>query len=86
MKSSDISLGLGLEHAGLLALKFPRAAATIILALLAISVYGLTQLSFDENLRQVFRGVWPFVIAELIILALLIAFPSIALWLPTQMR
>ena len=36
--------------------------------------------------RQVFRGVWPFVIAELIILALLIAFPSIALWLPTQMR
>ena len=40
----------------MLALKFPRAAATIILALLAISVYGLTQLSFDENLRQIFRG------------------------------
>lgn len=36
--------------------------------------------------RLVFRGVWPFVMAELVILALLVAVPAISLWLPGQMR
>jgi tripartite ATP-independent transporter DctM subunit len=36
--------------------------------------------------RLVFRGVWPFVVTELIILALLVAVPEISLWVPGQMR
>jgi TRAP-type mannitol/chloroaromatic compound transport system permease large subunit len=31
-------------------------------------------------------GVLPFVVGELVVVALLIAFPEIALWLPGQMR
>ncbi|WP_370302262.1 TRAP transporter large permease [Pseudooceanicola sp.] len=31
---------------------------------------------------RVFRGVWPFVLVELILLALLVSFPQITLWLP----
>jgi TRAP-type mannitol/chloroaromatic compound transport system permease large subunit len=35
---------------------------------------------------EIFMGVLPFVIGELIVIALLIAFPEIALWLPGKMR
>jgi tripartite ATP-independent transporter DctM subunit len=33
---------------------------------------------------EVFRGVWPFVLVELVLLVILIAFPAISLWLPGQ--
>jgi tripartite ATP-independent transporter DctM subunit len=39
----------------------------------------------DIPLQTVFRGVIPFVVADIFSLALLIAFPDIALWLPRQM-
>jgi TRAP-type mannitol/chloroaromatic compound transport system permease large subunit len=35
---------------------------------------------------EIFMGVLPFVVGELVVVALLIAFPEIALWLPGQMR
>lgn len=31
----------------------------------------------------VFRGIWPFILAELVTLGLIIAFPSLSLWLST---
>lgn len=37
------------------------------------------------TIRQVYAGVTPFVLMELIVLALLLSFPAIALFLPTQM-
>ena len=40
----------------------------------------------DVPLGQVYRGVMPFVVADLIKLALLVLFPSLALWLPAMMR
>jgi TRAP-type C4-dicarboxylate transport system permease large subunit len=33
-----------------------------------------------------FRGVLPFMVADIVRLAILIAFPAIALWLPSMMR
>lgn len=36
--------------------------------------------------EDVFRGIWPHVLAHLMFIALLIAFPQIALWLPSTMR
>jgi TRAP-type C4-dicarboxylate transport system permease large subunit len=33
-----------------------------------------------------FRGVLPFMVADVVRLAILIAFPAIALWLPSLMR
>ncbi len=38
----------------------------------------------DLSVQDVFRGVMPFFIADAITLALLVAFPSIVLWLPSQ--
>lgn len=37
-------------------------------------------------LNQIFRGVWPFVIADVVRLGILVAFPAIALWLPGFMN
>lgn len=37
------------------------------------------------SLAQVIRSIWPFVIVEYAVLALLIVFPSISLWLPSTM-
>lgn len=36
-------------------------------------------------LQEIFAGVWPHVISHLMLLAVLVAFPSIILWLPQQM-
>ena len=38
----------------------------------------------DLSVQDVFRGVMPFFIADAITIALLVAFPSIVLWLPSQ--
>jgi tripartite ATP-independent transporter DctM subunit len=40
----------------------------------------------DVSLGQIFRSVWPFVGLQIVILALVIAYPQLALWLPAQMR
>lgn len=37
------------------------------------------------RLPEIYRGILPFIVIELIVLVLLIAFPQIALWLPSQM-
>jgi C4-dicarboxylate transporter DctM subunit len=39
----------------------------------------------DVSIWTIFRGVWPFVVAMLLGLALIIAFPSIATFLPGYM-
>jgi len=36
----------------------------------------------NVSLRTVFKGVWPFVVADCVRLAILLAFPAISLWLP----
>jgi TRAP-type C4-dicarboxylate transport system permease large subunit len=37
-------------------------------------------------LRALYRNIIPFVAADLVVLALLTAFPSLALWLPALLR
>ena len=37
------------------------------------------------GLRAIFSGVWPLVVAMIVALALLIAFPQLSLWLPSKM-
>lgn len=50
------SLGFGLERVAWIALNRPRLTAVAILCLVAASVFGLTQVKFDEDLRAVFAG------------------------------
>jgi TRAP-type mannitol/chloroaromatic compound transport system permease large subunit len=37
------------------------------------------------TLGQIFRSVWPYLIMQAFVLGLVIAFPQIALWLPSRM-
>ncbi|MBW2149918.1 MAG: TRAP transporter large permease subunit, partial [Deltaproteobacteria bacterium] len=39
----------------------------------------------DTTIEDVFVGVWPFVVCDLVVLALLMAFPQIVLFLPNSM-
>jgi tripartite ATP-independent transporter DctM subunit len=51
-----------------------------------IHVFVLKGIAGDDvPLGTVFRGVMPFVIADLVKLALVVAFPALALWLPSTM-
>jgi tripartite ATP-independent transporter DctM subunit len=34
----------------------------------------------------IFRGIFPFILADIVVLAVLIAFPQVSLWLPTTMK
>lgn len=47
-----------------------------------INAYVIKGVAKDVPLENVFRGVWPFVIASSILTAILIAFPAISTWLP----
>lgn len=55
-------------------------------------VTGVTRDLVDENgnslyvpLQDVFRGIWPFFVADVLTVGVLIAFPGIVLWLPNTM-
>ncbi|MQA92664.1 MAG: TRAP transporter large permease subunit [Gemmatimonas sp.] len=50
------------------------------------NVFVMRRTAPDVPMGEIFMGVLPFVIGELLIIGLLIAFPDIALWLPRQMR
>ena len=50
------------------------------------NVFVMRRTAPDVPLGDIFMGVLPFVIGELIVISLVIAFPEIALWLPQQMR
>jgi tripartite ATP-independent transporter DctM subunit len=51
-----------------------------------MNLFVLSSLLPDVGLRAIFRGVWPFVTMQLVILAILIAFPALSLWLPGFMK
>jgi TRAP-type C4-dicarboxylate transport system permease large subunit len=39
----------------------------------------------DVPLEKIFKGIWPFWLAMLVCLLILVAFPQIALYLPNRM-
>jgi tripartite ATP-independent transporter DctM subunit len=50
------------------------------------NVFIMRRVAPEVSMEEIFLGVFPFVIGELFVLALLIAFPELALWLVEQMR
>ncbi|HET9949447.1 MAG TPA: TRAP transporter large permease, partial [Longimicrobiales bacterium] len=50
------------------------------------NVFVMRRTTPDVPMSDIFRGVLPFVVGELVLIALLVAFPEIATWLPGQMR
>lgn len=52
---------------------------------IGMNVFVIKGITKDVPLETIFRGVTPFIIAQIFLIAILIAFPSIALWLPSTM-
>jgi len=51
-----------------------------------MNLFVINSLLPKVPLNQIFRGVWPFVIADVVRLGILVAFPVISLWLPGFMN
>lgn len=49
-------IGFGLERVGLIAMRLPRAAAVLLLALTALSLVGLFRVDFDDDVVRAFRS------------------------------
>lgn len=50
-----------------------------------IVLFGMKAIAPEVSVGDLYRGVWPFVVMQLVLIALIIAFPQIALWLPSRM-
>jgi TRAP-type C4-dicarboxylate transport system permease large subunit len=50
-----------------------------------LNLFVISSLLPKVSLGAIYRGVWPFVMADIVRLGILIAFPVIALWLPGLM-
>ena len=50
-----------------------------------MNVYVIKGIAPDIALHTIFAGVWPFLVALILTMALIIIFPGIALWLPNAM-
>ncbi|MFL6691954.1 MAG: TRAP transporter large permease [Ramlibacter sp.] len=51
-----------------------------------MNMFVLNALLPGVGLRAIYRGCWPFVLVLVLMLGLLIAFPSLSLWLPSLMK
>jgi tripartite ATP-independent transporter DctM subunit len=52
---------------------------------IGMNVFVIKGIARDVPLETIFRGVTPFIIAQLVLISLLVVFPQIALWLPSTM-
>jgi len=52
---------------------------------IGMNVFVIKGIAKDVPLESIFRGVMPFVVAQILLIAILVAFPQIALWVPSTM-
>jgi TRAP-type C4-dicarboxylate transport system permease large subunit len=50
-----------------------------------MNIFVIKSVVEDVKISTIFYGVLPFIVTDLVRLAILIAFPIIALWLPSRM-
>ena len=77
------ALGYDLVWFGILVVTLVEIA--LITPPVGLNVFVLHQVQPDISTRTIFRGVMPFVGADVLRVSLLVAFPAIALWLPRFM-
>lgn len=76
-----INLGYDPVWFGVIALKLTEIAA--ITPPVGLNVYAMKGVAGkDISLTEIFRGIWPFALCDIIVLVFLVAFPQLSLWLP----
>jgi tripartite ATP-independent transporter DctM subunit len=79
-----MDLGFDIFHWGILMLVVVEIG--LISPPFGINLFVLKSLQPDQPLTRIMKGVLPFIAADLVKIALLVAFPAIALWLPSTMN
>ena len=46
-----------------------------------MNLFVIQSMAADVSIRDTFRGVWPFVLSDILRICILVAFPSITLWI-----
>jgi len=78
-----VKLGYDPIWFGVIALKMTEiGAVTPPVGLNVFAMKGVIPREYNVSLEDIYRGVWPFVICDLVVLVMLIIFPEIATWLP----
>jgi TRAP-type C4-dicarboxylate transport system permease large subunit len=78
--------GLGIDPIWFGVFAVIMAEIALVTPPIGANVFVMRRTAPEVPMGEIFMGVLPFVVGELIVIALLIAFPDIALWLPRQMR
>jgi tripartite ATP-independent transporter DctM subunit len=79
-----VGMGFDIFHWGILMLVVVEIG--LITPPFGINLFVLKSLQPDQPIGRIMKGVLPFVTADLIKIVLLVAFPAIALWLPSTMN
>lgn len=79
-----VGLGFDIFHWGILMLVVVEIG--LITPPFGINLFVLKSLQPDQPLSKVMKGVLPFIAADVVKLALLVAFPALVLWLPSTMN
>jgi len=79
-----VSLGYDPIWFGVIALKLTEIGSiTPPVGLNVYAMKGVIPKAMNISLEDIFRGVWPFCLCDIIVLIALIMFPQLSLWLPT---
>jgi tripartite ATP-independent transporter DctM subunit len=78
--------GLGIDPVWFGVFAVVMAEVALVTPPIGANVFVMRRTAPEVPMGEIFMGVLPFVLGELVVIALLIAFPEIALWLPGQMR
>ena len=78
-----VKLGYDPIWFGVIALKLTEIGAiTPPVGLNVFAIKGVIPKALNTSLEDIYRGCMPFLLCDLVVLALLVMFPQIALWLP----
>jgi len=78
-----VTLGYDPIWFGVIALKLTEIGSiTPPVGLNVYAMKGVVPKEMNVSLENIFRGVWPFCVCDIIVLVFLIMFPQISLWLP----
>jgi len=77
--------GLGIDPVWFGVFAVVMAEVALVTPPIGANVFVMRRTAPEVPMGEIFMGVLPFVVGELIVVSLLIAFPEIALWLPARM-
>jgi TRAP-type C4-dicarboxylate transport system permease large subunit len=78
-----VNLGYDPIWFGVIALKLTEIGAiTPPVGLNVYAMKGVIPRAANISLEDIFRGIWPFLMCDVVVLIVLIAFPQLSTWLP----